>query len=181
MSTQLIFSFLANDRPGLVDALSHAVTEADGNWLESRTAQMAGKFAGIVHVEVPDRARAEALKTRLAALKSDGIAVTVDDTPSEPGSMGPPLTIELVGPDHPGIVRDIAHCLAVNRASIETMDTQAADAPMGGGMLFQARIVARLPLDMDEEALRRELEQLAGALMVDLDLGDAKGHGRAAN
>jgi glycine cleavage system regulatory protein len=172
MSTHLILTFVANDRPGLVDALSHAVTESEGNWLESKTAQMAGKFAGIAHVELPDQERAEALKARLAALKASGIHVTTDDTPVEAVAMGPPLVIDLVGQDHPGIVRDIAHCLAAHRVSIDTMDTSTGDAPMGGGILFSARIEARLPAELDEEALRSDLEQLATALMVDLSMDE---------
>ena len=44
------------------------------------------------------------------------------------------------------------------------------DAPMGGGMLFHARIEVRGPADMDEAALRGELERIAGALMVDINL-----------
>ncbi|MBK8456389.1 MAG: hypothetical protein IPL47_04110 [Phyllobacteriaceae bacterium] len=170
MVTPLILTFVANDRPGLVDALSREVTAAGGNWLESRTAHMAGKFAGIVHVDVPDRERAGALKARLAGLAADGIAVTVDDTPSDVGELGVALVIELVGPDQPGIVRDIAHCLAAHRASIDEMDTETSDAPMGGGMLFHARIEVRGPADMDEAALRGELERIAGALMVDINL-----------
>lgn len=170
MTTPLILTFVANDRPGLVDALSQEVTAVGGNWLESRTAHMAGKFAGIVHVEVADAARAVTLKARLAALSAEGIAVTVDDTPSEVEEMGAALTIELVGPDQPGIVRDIAHCLAAHRASIDEMDTDVSDAPMGGGALFHARIEVRGPADMDEAALRREIERIAGALMVDIAL-----------
>jgi len=175
MAMQLILTFIADDRPGLVDTLSQALTECDGNWLESKTANMAGKFAGIVHVEVPDAARAAALRGKLAGLAATGLAVTATDARMAEEAKGAALTISLVGPDHPGIVRDIAHCLAVHRASIEAMETHTADAPMGGGVLFYARIAARAPAGMNDDALRRELEQLASALMVDLDLGALPG------
>lgn len=169
MGTHLILTFLADDRPGLVDTLSHAVADAGGNWLESRTAEMVGKFAGIAHVALPDLARASDLKGALAALKAVGITVVVDDAPAAADATGPALVITLVGPDQPGIVRDIAHCLAAHRASIDTMDTEVSDAPMGGGSLFHARIAARLPAGVEDDALRAELERIAGALMVDID------------
>lgn len=170
MATQLILTFIADDRPGLVDLLSQAVTESGGNWLESRTAQMAGKFAGIIHVELPDARRAEALRARLATLSALGLQIMIEDAPSASAAAGPGLVIDLVGPDHPGIVRDIAHCLALHRANIETMETRTSDAPMGGGMLFHARITVSGPANLDEGGLRDELEKLAGALMVDLSV-----------
>lgn len=169
MTSHLILTFVADDRPGLVDALSQAIGDTGGNWLESKTVRMAEKFAGIMRVEMPDDKSAEALKARLSALQSVGIDVTTSDARDAPKATGSPLVIDLVGPDHPGIVRDITHCLASHGASIETMETDITDAPMGGGVLFHAHIEVRSPAGLDEEALRGELEQLATALMVDLD------------
>ena len=172
MITRLILNFIADDRPGLVDMLSQAITEAGGSWTESRTAHMAGKFAGIILAELPDREKAEALKAKLAGMESAGLVVSAADAPGKPASSGAALVINLVGPDQPGIVRDIAHYLAVHGASIENMDTHTSEAPMGGGILFHAHIDVRAPAGLDEETLRGELEQIAGALMVDLDLRD---------
>lgn len=171
MATQLILNFIADDRPGLVDMLSEAVTGADGNWLESKTAQLAGKFAGIIRVELPGAENADALKARLDTFDAMTIHVTQATAEADYSSSGPALTIDLVGPDHPGIVHDISHCLAQYGASIETMDTFTSDAPQSGGMLFHAHIEVRGPTGMEDEALREELEKLANALMVDIDLG----------
>ena len=57
MQTYLLISFIADDRPGLVQSLSEAVAAHGGNWLESRMANLAGKFAGIVNVSVPQARR----------------------------------------------------------------------------------------------------------------------------
>jgi glycine cleavage system regulatory protein len=170
MAVQLILSFIANDRPGLVDQLSAAVTETGGNWLESRMAHMAEKFAGIARIEYGDRHQAHALKARLAALEAEGIRVSIDEARQERERESAALVINLVGPDHPGIVHDVTHCLATRRVSIETMDTHVIEAPMGGGVLFHAHMEVRCPLGLDENLLRDELEQIAGALMVDLSI-----------
>lgn len=170
MSAQLILCFIAVDKPGLVDALSKAISESGGNWLESRMAHMAEKFTGIIRVELPDQERAEALKARMATLESDGFHIMVTDARTQAEPTGSVLQIDLVGPDHPGIVQDITHCLATHRVSIETMDTYTSDAPMGGGVLFHAHIELCAPSGLDEAVLHGELEQLASALMVDLDL-----------
>lgn len=170
MATQLILSFIADDRPGLVDSLSRAVTELDGNWLESRMAHMAEKFAGVARVELPNPGKAQALRARLAELENDGFHIFVAEARQHAGQLGAALMIDLVGPDHPGIVSDVAHCLAGHGVSVETMDTYTEDAPMGGGKLFHAHLEVRMPDDLPEEKLRDELEQLAGALVVDLDI-----------
>jgi glycine cleavage system regulatory protein len=173
MSTQLILSFIADDRPGLVGTLSRAVTESGGNWLESRMAHMAEKFAGIVRVDCPDAAKAQALKVRLLALEAEGIRVSIAEAQKAGGLPGMPLVIDLVGPDQPGIVRDITHCLAARNVSIEVMETYTDEAPMGGGILFRAHLEVLCPPGLDQDLLHGELEQIAGALMVDLHLHEA--------
>jgi glycine cleavage system regulatory protein len=50
------------------------------------------------------------------------------------------------------------------------METDLRRAPMGGDMLFQARARVRLPASLNADALGLALEDLAGALMVDLTL-----------
>ena len=52
--TSLVLTFVGDDRPGLVNAISEKVLEFGGTWLESRSVRLAGKFAGVVLVQVPD-------------------------------------------------------------------------------------------------------------------------------
>jgi glycine cleavage system regulatory protein len=170
MSTQLILSFIADDRPGLVGMLSRAVTQSGGNWLESRMAHMAEKFAGIVRIDCPDAATAKAVKASLTALEAEGIRISIAEASKTAGLPGTPIVIELVGPDHPGIVRDITQCLAARNVSIEKMETHTDEAPMGGGILFHAHMEVLTPPGLDQGLLHGELEQIADALMVDLHL-----------
>ena len=50
----LVVTFTGPDRPGIVEKLSGLVTRHGGNWEESRMASLAGRFAGILKVTVPD-------------------------------------------------------------------------------------------------------------------------------
>ena len=54
MPTSLVLTVLGEDRPGLVEALSHIIAAHEGNWLESRMAHLAGQFAGILRASVPE-------------------------------------------------------------------------------------------------------------------------------
>lgn len=177
MATQLVISVIADDRPGLVDLLSEAVADAGGNWCESRMAHLAEKFAGIVRVELPDSTSADRLKDRFASLAADGIHITLAETRAENRAPGVAMALEIVGPDQPGIVQEITHCLAQHRVSIESMETNTQNAPMGGGMIFQAHFEVSGPPDVDQDLLHGDLERIANALIVDLTIGAIAGAG----
>jgi len=177
-----VLTFIANDRPGLVERLSETVAAQGGNWLDSRMAHLAEKFAGIARVEI-EANRVATLKKALSALEKEGFQLTVEETgPSaeKPGKKSakaatePPdgalYTLDLVGPDQPGILRDITHCLAERGVSVEDMETDIREAPMSGGLMFYAEAQVRVPPGLGGDELRSALEALAGSLMVDISL-----------
>jgi glycine cleavage system regulatory protein len=172
MGKTLILTFIARDKPGLVERLSGTVAQEDGNWLESRMVHLAEKFAGVARIEISGD-KVEDLKTALSALDTEGFHLTIEEAKDTVLPDGPVLNLELVGPDQPGILRDISHCLAAHGVSVEEMDTDIRGAPMGGGTFFYAWARVRVPAHLSENALRQALEALAGALMVDITLGDA--------
>lgn len=169
MAKTLVLTFIADDRPGVVDRLSETVAAAGGNWLESRMAHLAEKFAGVARVEIPG-GKVASLKTALTALDEEGFHLMVEEAAEDAAPAGPLLNLDLVGPDHPGILRDISHCLTEHGVSVEEIETDIRGAPMGGGSLFYARARVRAPARLGEEQLRHALEALAGALMVDITL-----------
>jgi len=135
-------------------------------------ARLAGKFAGIVLVAVPDES-AEALIAELGPLGSQGLLdVTVERGADEaPASSDlTRLTLELVGADRPGIVHDISQALAARAVSIEELHTATREAPMVGGMLFEATATLLAPPSVPIAELQSVLEELANELMVDIAL-----------
>jgi glycine cleavage system regulatory protein len=135
-------------------------------------ARLAGKFAGIVLVAVPDES-AEALIAELGPLGSQGLLdVTVERGADEvPASSDlTRLTLELVGADRPGIVHDISQALAARAVSIEELHTATREAPMVGGMLFEATAILLAPPSVPIAELQTVLEELANELMVDIAL-----------
>ena len=169
MAKTLVLTFIAADRPGLVERLSETVATHGGNWLDSRMAHLAEKFAGIAQVEITE-AKIVALESALRELEAEGFHLTVEEAGEAAAPEGPVFNLELVGPDQPGILRDISHCLAERGVSVEEMETDISGAPMAGGALFTARARVRIPTALGEDELRQALEALAGALMVDITL-----------
>lgn len=176
---QLVLTAIGDDREGLVSALSRVVDDHRGNWLDSQFSRLAGKFAGIVLVEL-EESRAGALEAAVADLLDElgwRIDVTRADAEDLIGAPTPeaaeaaePAHIHLVGQDRPGMVRQITAALADQHVSIDAFNSWTTHAPEGGGVLFEADAVVRLPPGADESAVRGALDPIANELMVDLDL-----------
>jgi glycine cleavage system regulatory protein len=165
----LVLTLIGRDRPGLVEALAERVTAHGGNWLESRMAHLAGHFAGLLHLEVPDD-RLRALESALADLEGLGLRVVAHGGTSEAAHEPRTVRLEATGHDRPGIVRDISQVLVRHRVNIAELTTDRVSAPMAGGPLFVAKARLEVPAGVDTEALRRDLERIAHDLMVDLSL-----------
>jgi glycine cleavage system regulatory protein len=159
----LVITFLGQDRPGLVEALSEAVAERGGNWLESRMAHLAGQFAGLARVEIAPSQSAELIAEWKAV---PGLQVSIA---SQPGSEQAPLaeaTLEIVGHDRPGIVSQITRIIAVHRINVEEFSSEIESAPMTGEPLFKALATLGIPEGTDLSQFRTDLEALAADIMV---------------
>ncbi len=169
MSTFLVLTIIGEDRPGLVESLSDTVAAHGGNWLESRMAHLAGRFAGILRVSV-EEGRAEDLRRDLAALQSRGLSVVVERGAAKPPAPAARLRLEILGADHPGIIRDIARALAERGINVEELETESVSAPMSGEMMFRASAELQAASDFAVEELRAKLEELANDLVIDVTL-----------
>ena len=171
--TALTLTLIGRDRLGLVRSLAERVTAAGGNWLESRMARLAGQFAGILLIELPE-VEVERLVADLKLLEAEGLQAIVErGVGEERPAQQQMLTLELVGHDHPGIVRDITQALAGRRVNIEELTTRVVSASFSGDRMFEAEARLRVPADVALPELREALEQLANELMVDLRLDPA--------
>jgi glycine cleavage system regulatory protein len=170
--SDLVLTLIGPDRPGIVEALAEPIAAHGGNWLESRMAHLAGQFAGILRVEVPDD-RAAALVAALRRLEQRDLRVTIESGPrSAPARGRRLLVVDLVGLDRPGIVREISHVLAERGVNIEELVTDRSTAAMSGELLFRSRARVDVPERVDAAELRARLEKLATDLMVQVSVAD---------
>ena len=167
MRTSLVLTVIGPDRPGIVEQLSDQVLAVGGNWEESRMSRLAGKFAGLLRVSV-DAAHADRLADGLRDLAANNLIVVVERSGDVDVSGSRALSLEIVGTDRPGIVRDISHVLARHGVNIEELETEVASAAMSGEPIFHARAHIRLPASTNIDEIRAVLEAMADHLMVDL-------------
>jgi glycine cleavage system regulatory protein len=169
MKHYLVLTVIADDRPGIVERIADVVTSAGGNWLESNMSRLAGKFAGILLVDIAEDKQA-ALLASLEQLRSLGIRVTGEPCSMAQAAAGEQLLLTVVGNDRPGIVGEISSILARLHVNVEELDTCCEDAPMSSEVLFRATAIVQLPEDLSRDRLQEALEGVSADLMVELEL-----------
>ena len=170
MQTYMVISFICDDRPGIVERLSELVSHHEGNWLESRMSNLAGKFAGIIRVALP-RSQAEALGAALRELDAVGLTLALQAAEQALAQEAlVPFRLDILGHDRPGIVHEFASALARRRINVFDMRSDITSAPMSADPLFTARAEIHVPQQLDLDELRESLESIAEELLIEYSL-----------
>lgn len=165
MAQSLVMTIIGPDRPGLVEELSNTIARHEGSWLESRMAQLAGHFAGILRIECPQEKTADLL----AALRSDavsGLEIHVFEEASTPQSSSRILFFDVIGNDRAGIVKQLSSAIAQCGGNVEELESNLESAAMAGHPVFHATGRIRVEENFDEDALITALESLGDDLSV---------------
>lgn len=169
MTTYLVLTLIGEDKPGLVEKLAETIATHSGNWLESSMSQLAGKFAGILRVSVPEN-EADNLVKALGELTT-GLKLVIEKSELDSGNKAEKsVKLNLVGNDRPGIIREISHVLAKLGINVEDLATECVAAPMSADTLFKARAILKVPTETDLDTLQSALEKLADDLIVEIQL-----------
>ncbi len=106
--TTLILTIVGSDRPGLVAAVADVVDEHGGNWENSRLAELAGAFAGVIQGAVPESRQTE-LAAALRGLEGL-LTVTVHSgfDGDQDAATTRTIAVQVLGNDRPGIIREIS-------------------------------------------------------------------------
>jgi glycine cleavage system regulatory protein len=170
MTASLVLALIGPNTTGIVHRLAQIAADHDANWLGARMTNLAGQFAGIVHLELPE-ANVQALMAGFGEIERMGmrLLITKVNAPASEPAIDV-LRLEVVGNDHPGIVRDISDALARLGVSIENLVTDRTSGACSGDALFRASAALQVPGDVATSEVRAALESLAQDLMVDLTL-----------
>ena len=172
MNARVILVVTGSDRPGLTKALADAVHAAGGNWLESHLSRLGGKYVGSVLVEL-DAAALPALEAEVGKVDASGLRVSLVAADQETLSGGDTLTVELVGQDHPGIVREVTTVLAALGVNIDSLTTNTEHGAWSGEPLFRAEARVSLPQGVGRNEIQAALEAISGEVMVDFTVRKA--------
>ncbi|WP_028672647.1 glycine cleavage system protein R [Saccharospirillum impatiens] len=163
---EIILSIMASDRPGIVEQVASAVADAGGSWQESRLSTMAGRFAGIVRVNL-DSGQLESLRGSTQALSKKGLSIQIEVGDSEDPALHH-HRIAVVGNDRTGIVAEVTRKLATMNINLVDVHTDVEPASMSGGVLFRAELELGLTDEQNLDSVIQGLEGLSADLMVDV-------------
>ncbi len=131
-------------------------------------AHLAGQFAGILRVECPE-AQAEGLLKELAGLESQGITVQARRQETAPAAARETMSLDIMGNDRPGIIRELSAAIAGAGANVEELSTSLESAPMSGHPIFRAQGLVSLAADREPADLIAAIEKLGPDLSVTID------------
>lgn len=169
--TSLAVTLIGPDRTGIIQDVASIADEHGANWLESQLANLAGQFAGIVHLQV-DETKVEALITALESLATNGLQINALTATEDATPRGREIALELLGQDHPGIVREISASLNSIGVSIEELSTETLSASMSGEVLFKAVARLVLPEKLSVNDLDERLQSVSNELMIDINIDE---------
>ena len=172
MTTSYIITFIGDDRPGLVEDLAQVIADNNGNWLESRLSQLAGKFAGIIRVSL-DGDNVSDFQQALENLTRKGLSVRVRQVDGERTAAGRVIVLTAIGPDRPGIVREISSALATHKLNVVEMDSRVSSAPMTAEQLFEAIIHIEVTATDAIDTLSDTLDEIANEMTLDIHLEES--------
>ena len=169
MNTQLILTVICDDKPGVVEQLAQTISKHHGNWLESRMAHLAGKFAGILQVAVAEAHQHE-LRAALTKLDTDGYKIVVENALVVSKPECRKFSFTVVGNDRPGIVLEIAQEFASRHINMGELETACSSMPWSGEPLFEASGVIEVPKTVNMNELYDQLDKMADELALDICL-----------
>ena len=164
MMATLVLTVIGDDRRGIVDELARLVQQHGGNWLGANMSRLAGKFAGIIEVSLPQEQRS-GLTAALKALPD--LTIDCHAGGGSGQTRGRSLRLAVTGNDRPGIVSEIAQQLRQAGANILNLESRCDNAPNWGGAIFTLTLTIEVDVDTPTEALVERLEAVADDLMID--------------
>ncbi|HSG62374.1 MAG TPA: ACT domain-containing protein [Pseudomonadales bacterium] len=169
MLKHIVFTFIGEDKPGLVKRLADVISSHGGNWLESNMSQLAGKFTGIVLIAVDD-SETDNLCQALQGLKAEGLTIVTEHTNSDKHTSLMEIELNIIGPDRPGIVKSVSQALEKNNINVKQMESRITSAAMSGDPMFEADVVVQVADQVDIDALVVDINEISLALGIDINL-----------
>ena len=170
MNGVLVLTVSGQDRAGLVEKLADVIAEYGGNWEHCRMAHLAGRFVGLLEVTVAGNQQ-QNLESALRAISDIDVMIAHGLAPSEMNPLRH-FDLEVMGSDHPGIVREVFKVLAQVNVNVEELSTRAYSAPDSGGILFEAKARLSCSSMIDREEIRTYMEKIALDVLVDIRVLD---------
>ncbi len=163
----LVITSVGTDKPGIVNELAKACSEAKCNIIDSRMTVLGGEFAIIMMVSGAWNDIAK-LEDSLPSLSDKlGLNTTTKHTTARPQSPALAYSVSVVALDNPGIVHEIARYFSDQSINIDDLNTGTYSAPHTGTQMFNLGMTIRVPADTHIASLRDDFMDFCDELNLD--------------
>ena len=168
-----ILSVLGHDRPGIVAAVAGLLFKLNCNIENVSQTILQTEFSGSFIVMMPSDLSLDDLHERfIENLAPMGLHVHIEPllkkeaVPATRASE--PFVITTKGPDRQGLVAGISEVIAKHGVNITNLQAvfKGGDEPGDNIMIYEVDI----PIDIDQQALYRDLREKAKSLMLDISI-----------
>jgi glycine cleavage system transcriptional repressor len=175
MKQFLAISAIGKDRPGLTHDVVRTISDCGASINESRMLPLGGEFAMqlLVSGNWHAVARVESELTRLA--ESAGLALNLRRT--EQRSLREdhiPYSIDVIGPDHAGIVAGLAGFLTARQIEIAEVASRSYAAAQTGAVMFAVQMMINVPARQPIAGLREDFMEYCDSQNLDAILEPVK-------
>lgn len=175
MRSFFVISAIGRDRPGIVADVTELIFECGCNLEDSSMTLLGDHFALLILLSGQGEALSERLQKGCKRLEWDkGLTVFLSALQGEMPVHGlhpePDCEVRVVGVDRAGIVYRTSKLLASKAINITDLHTHVEPAPTTGSPVFTMVVEVSLPESVDRKALRKDLENLAQELKVEISL-----------
>jgi len=168
-----VISTIGQDRPGLVNELSEAVSKLGLNIEDSRMAVLGGEFAVLMSVSGEADALAELDRQLAARAQETDFAYLYRPTEGRSPAPNLPFAVTVVAMDHPGIVHGIAGFFSSRNINIRDLETETQHAAHTGTPIFNLSLTVEVPAGTRIGQLRAEFEAFCDEQGLDGTLASA--------
>lgn len=175
MKQFLAVSAIGKDRPGLAHDLVRTISDCGASINDSRMLPLGGEFAMqlLVSGNWHGIARVESELARLA--EAAGLSLHMRRTEPRPLREDHiPYSIDVIGPDHPGIVAGLAGFLTARNIEIAEVMTRAYAASQTGAAMFAVQMMINVPAKVPIAHLREDFMEYCDSQNLDAILEPVK-------
>ncbi len=177
MPRDYVITMTAENRVGVLSAVTKAMAEVGGDLREASQTVVHGFFTMIISAEFPDHLERQVVKDHLLDVcRPFHIKVSINEPPDTVSTAGQKnggrmvlRVLRLGGDNQPGVLRKLSSLISMKRIDITGMHAVRTKAGQGFEMIMKIAV----PESMDTQKLLTELNATGQSFNITADLSDA--------
>ncbi len=168
MTDRWTLTFIGENPLLILASLSDIISQYQGNWLDSRSAQMGGQFVGIVSVAIPKSLSGKLQDELETFADSSEIVMLVNIDGDSKQVTAPLVKIKITTHDGPGIVPAILSIVQQQSLRLKEFNTQCDNGSTAGSKVLTIVLILEMSVT-EKNSLFGAIEALGDDFKVNTE------------